>query len=61
LIINGRFVTQHHHYFLSAEENLNITPWVKFGQDNELLLLFGAPQGTLKEVSLEFHDKGTYP
>ena len=59
LIINGRYVTPHHHY-LSPEQNLNITPWVKFGQDNELIVL-GAGKGTLKEISLEFHDKGTYP
>jgi hypothetical protein len=59
LIINGRFVTPHHH-FLSPEENINITPWVKFGQDNELILLSGG-KGVVKEVTLEFHDKGTYP
>jgi len=59
LIINGRFVSPHHHY-LSPEQNLNVTPWIKFGQDNELILLSGG-KGTLKEVSLEFHKKGTYP
>ena len=59
LIINGRFVTAFHHW-LSPDENLNITPWVKFGEDNELILL-GGGNGTVKEVSLEFHDKGSYP
>jgi len=59
LIINGRFVTEFHHW-LTPEQNLNITPWVKFGQDNELILL-GGGNGTVKEVSIEFHDKGSYP
>jgi hypothetical protein len=59
LIINGRYVASQHDQ-PSNEENLNITPWVKFGQDNELVVT-GAGNGTIKEVSLEFHDKGTYP
>ncbi len=59
VIINGRFVTRFHHD-LGPEINLNITPWVKFGQDNEVILIGRGP-GTLKEVSLEFHNRGTYP
>jgi Beta-galactosidase trimerisation domain len=59
VIINGRFVARFHHG-LSAEIDLNITPWVKFGQDNELMFV-GAGKGTIQELSLEFHEKGTYP
>ncbi len=60
LIINGRFVTRHHHW-VSPEQNLNITPYVNFGQDNELILVLGGGQSVVKNVSLEFHKKGTYP
>ena len=60
VIINGRYVAPFHH-FLSPEENLNVTPWVKFGQENELILIGGGRAGVLKEVSLEFHDKRSYP
>jgi hypothetical protein len=59
IIINGRFVASQHDQ-PSNEENLNITPWVKFGQDNELMVT-GSGNGAIQEVSLEFHDKGTYP
>jgi hypothetical protein len=58
-IINGRYVAPEHDFW-GAEENLNITPWVKFGQDNELILM-GSGNGSVSEISLEFHDKGTYP
>jgi len=59
MIINGRYVAVG---LQCAEENLNITPWVKFGQDNELILLSAGYNGqVMKEVSLEFHEKGTYP
>jgi hypothetical protein len=59
IIINGRFVARHHHN-IGAEVNLNITPWVKFGQDNELIIPAGN-NSEIKEATLEFHKKGTYP
>jgi hypothetical protein len=59
IIVNGRFVMRHHHN-IGPEVDLNITPWVKFGQDNELIIMDGG-NGSLKELSLEFHEKGTYP
>jgi hypothetical protein len=59
IIINGRYVAPEHDVWPSVE-NLNITPWVKFGQENELILV-GDGNGSVQEVSLEFHDKGTYP
>jgi hypothetical protein len=58
VIINGRYISLP---WYSPEENLNITPFVKFGQDNELILLSRYKNGNVKEVSLEFHEKGTYP
>ena len=60
VLINGRFVLRFRHH-LVAEINLNITPWVKFGQDNELILVGNGGSGTLREVSLEFHSKESYP
>jgi hypothetical protein len=59
VIINGRFVPRFHHN-IGPEINLNITPWVKFGQDNEFLIM-GGDKGKITELSLEFHDRGTYP
>ena len=59
IIINGRFVARHHHN-IGQEVNLNITPWVKFGQDNTFVMM-GGDNVQVKEVTLEFHKKGTYP
>ena len=59
IIINGRFVSRHHHN-IGPEMNLNITPWVKFGQKNDFILL-ATNAAKVGEVTLEFHPKGTYP
>jgi hypothetical protein len=59
VIINGRFVARHHHN-IGQEINLNVTPWVKFGQPNEFVLL-GTSNVEVKQVDLEIHQKGTYP
>jgi hypothetical protein len=40
--------------------NLNITPWVKFGEENTFVMM-GSDNFQLKDVTLEFHRKGTYP
>jgi hypothetical protein len=60
MIINGRYVSPAGN-FMSSDVNMNITPWVKFGQENELIIFNIYNTGTIKEISLEFHDKGTYP
>jgi hypothetical protein len=59
VIINGHAVVRFHHN-IGREINLNITPWVKFGEDNEIVLV-GSDKVGINEISLEFHDKGTYP
>jgi hypothetical protein len=59
VIVNGHAVVRFHHN-IGREINLNITPWVKFGQDNEMVLV-GSDKVGIKEITLEFHDKGTYP
>jgi hypothetical protein len=45
----------------SNEINQNITPWVKPGQENEIKIPTVYGRVNVTEVSLEFHDKGTYP
>jgi hypothetical protein len=60
VLVNGRFVLRFRHN-IGAEINLNITPWVKFGQDNELILVSNGGKGTLREISLEFHAQENYP
>ena len=59
VIVNGRSVTPFDSH-LGPELNLNITPWVKFGSENELLVVVDG-KGTLEELTLEFHKKETYP
>ena len=60
VIINGRYVSRFHHN-IGTELDLNITPWVIFGKDNELILIGNGGESDVTEVSLEFHKKGTYP
>jgi len=45
----------------APEMNINITPWVRLDQANEIILIDGGSKETVKDVSLEFHVKGTYP
>jgi hypothetical protein len=58
MIINGRYVSPYGN-FMSSEENLNITPWVKFGQDNELILFYHLPnrnrEGNLPRIPQQGH------
>jgi hypothetical protein len=49
-----------HHHNIGPEINLNITPWVKFGQENTFVLPC-SNDVQISELSLEFHTKGTYP
>ena len=58
-IINGNF--EKPWVRESPELNMNITPWVRLDQDNEIILLDGGGKETVTDVSLEFHNKGTYP
>ena len=58
IFINGQYLSPQRE---SSEVNINITPWVREGQDNEIILLKGGSKETVFEPSLEFHTKGTYP
>ena len=60
LVINGHYVAPS--FREGSELNLNITPWIKADQDNELVLIKGGGGGeTVTDVALEFHISGTYP
>lgn len=62
VLINGRLVRRHHH-MIGERWSLNLTPFVRFGQDNEIELARwgGSGHGSLREVSLNFFDAGVYP
>jgi len=62
VIINGFYLRRHHHA-IGPRTDLNITPWVRFGEDNEIVLVWGNSPGTaqVNSVALHFYDKGVYP
>lgn len=54
-IVNGRYVRRHHHRF-GNHTDLNITPLVKFGAENEIILVgsdSSIHRGTMKNVQLK--------
>ena len=59
VIINGHYVERFHHR-LGNEFNLNVTPWVKFGQPNEVRLVT-VGRFTLTEAAIDYYDKSAYP
>ena len=58
-IINGIWISRFHHH-IGNDFDLAVTPYLKFGQDNQIVL-FGGVSHTLTNISLEFYPKGTYP
>lgn len=59
VLINGNFVRRFYHG-VDNHMNLNITPWVKFGEENEIQLVSiwsGPTAGAIRSVRLEFHDQ----
>ena len=61
VVINGRWISQSH-VQNCPEFDLNLTPWIKFGEDNKVeLIAAGRGQMTVKKISLDFYDPGTYP
>ncbi len=59
VIINGNF--ERPWVRESPELNLNITPWIRLDQENEIILIDGGSREEVTDVSLEFHAKGSYP
>jgi hypothetical protein len=59
VIINGHYLRPH-----TKEADvltLNITPWVKPGADNEIILTLGGGPDAITSMTLDFHPPGTYP
>ena len=62
VLINGNWVRRHHH-MIGQRWNLNVTPWVKFGEANEIELVCNGSvgQGKVNAISLDFYEPGVYP
>jgi hypothetical protein len=58
IIINGQYEVPPGRE--GNEFNYNITPWLKPGQPNEIVVIGGGGE-TIREISLEHHVPGTYP
>ncbi|HEY3417430.1 MAG TPA: hypothetical protein VGM23_11155, partial [Armatimonadota bacterium] len=61
VIINGHWLMRHHHD-IGWRTDLNITPWIKFGAPNEIIIKrAGSGKTNLKVVRLDFYTPGVYP
>jgi hypothetical protein len=62
VMVNGRWVMRLHHEVGTLTE-LNVTPWIRFGEENEICIVRrnGPDKGEIKSVRLEFHKAGEYP
>jgi hypothetical protein len=60
-IINGTFVGQSHVPDCPSFD-LNLTPWIKFGQDNRVEIVAGdKAQFDIGKIALDFYAPGSYP
>jgi hypothetical protein len=62
VLVNGVWVRRLHHH-IGTEFDLNITPWIQFGQSNtiELVCMNGPTTGTVRSVVLNFYSPEKYP
>ena len=59
VLINGYFIS---HDISDLHFQINMTPWVRFGKENEIELVnFDGSPVNIKNVSIEFHKRGIYP
>ena len=58
LFFNGQFYPSYGNIYNFVD--VNVTPWVKWGQKNEIIVPLGG-QVTVDTVTLNYYDKGTYP
>ena len=58
VIVNGHWMAGFTNIYNYVD--LNATPWVRFGEDNELIVVFHE-KTTVPDARLEFYDKGSYP
>jgi hypothetical protein len=60
-IINGTYISQSHVPNCPSFD-LNVTPWIKFGQDNKVEIVSGGrSQANVTKIAFDFYDPGTYP
>jgi hypothetical protein len=60
VIVNGIWISRFHHH-IGNDFDIAITPFLKMGRDNEIILFGDNGQHALTEVSLNFYRRGTYP
>jgi hypothetical protein len=58
VIVNGHWVAGFGNIY--GYVDLNVTPWVHFGRDNELIAVLHE-KTTIPDAWLEFYDQGVYP
>ncbi len=58
VIFNGHWIERGGNIYRAFD--LNVTPWVKFGQDNEIIVLCNG-KAKVQEASLDYYDKAVYP
>ena len=58
VIVNGHWISGFSNIYRHID--VNATPWVRFGQDNEVIVVFHE-KTTIPDAWLEFYDKGVYP
>jgi hypothetical protein len=59
--INGSLVQYSGTPTQNSHVGLNVTPWIRFGQDNRIQLVSRYDRGSMARVALDFYDVGTYP
>jgi hypothetical protein len=59
VVINGTYVSPYTNENPSLD--LNITPWILPGRQNDIVLMMGGGAESINSLALEFYEKGTYP
>jgi len=62
VIVNGHYARRHHHR-IGSRTSLNITPWIKFGEENEFIIPCGDadPRSGIQAIELRAFTPGVYP
>lgn len=58
VIVNGHWISGFRNIYRHVD--LNVTPWVRFDRDNEMIVAFHE-KTAVPDAWLEFYDKGVYP
>jgi hypothetical protein len=62
LIVNGHLMRRHHHR-IGEITSLNVTPWLRFGADNEIQIPVGSADARVgvRKAELRLYPAGSYP